>query len=98
MKTRTLLKVEGKYPDILTMESRVKGLHYLYEASPSQIVVAPSRKALAYIGQEPVLKLTANKVGDALAYWKGYSDALDDVRRAYTQAEGKGGSHAQANP
>ena len=25
-------------------------------------------------------------------------DALDDVRRAYTQAEGKGGSHAQANP
>lgn len=61
MKTRTLLKVEGKYPDILTMESRVKGLHYLYEASPSQIVVAPSGKALAYIGTEPVLRLTAKQ-------------------------------------
>lgn len=48
--------------------------------------------------KEPVLKLTANKISDALAYWKGYSDALDDVRRAYTQAEGKGGSHAQAHP
>lgn len=40
--------------------------------------------------KEPVLKLTANKISDALAYWNGYSDALDDVRRAYTQAEGKG--------
>lgn len=48
--------------------------------------------------KEPVRKLTANKFSDALAYWMGYSDALDDVRRAYTQAEGKGGSHAQANP
>lgn len=48
--------------------------------------------------KEPVRKLTANKFSDALAYWMGYSDALDDVRRAYTQTEGKGGSHAQANP
>ena len=48
--------------------------------------------------KEPVRKLTANKISDALAYWKGYSDAIDEVRRAYTQAEGKGGSHAQANP
>ena len=48
--------------------------------------------------KEPVMKLTAKKFGDALAYWKGYSDALDDVRRAYAQAEGKGGSHDQANP
>ena len=48
--------------------------------------------------KEPVLKLTANKFSDALAYWMGYSDALDDVRRAYAQAEGKGGSHDKANP
>ena len=61
MKTRTLLKVEGKYPDILTMESAVRGLHYLYEASPSQILVAPSGKALAYIGTEPVLRLSAEE-------------------------------------
>lgn len=48
--------------------------------------------------KEPVRKLTAKKFSDVLGYWMGYSDALDDVRRAYTQAEGKGGSHAQANP
>ena len=48
--------------------------------------------------KEPVRKLTAKKFSDAFGYWMGYSDALDDVRRAYTQAEGKGGSHAQANP
>ena len=48
--------------------------------------------------KEPVRKLTAKKFDDALAYWMGYSDALDDVRRAYTQAEGKGGSHDKANP
>ena len=39
----------------------MKGLHYLYEASPSQIVVAPSGKALAYIGTEPVLRLSAEE-------------------------------------
>lgn len=48
--------------------------------------------------KEPVRKLTANKFSDALAYWKGYSDAIDEVRRAYVQAEGKGDSHDQANP
>ena len=48
--------------------------------------------------KEPVRKLTAQKCSDAFGYWMGYSDAIDDVRRAYTQAEGKGGSHAQANP
>ena len=48
--------------------------------------------------KEPVQKLTKKRVDDAFGYWMGYSDALDDVRRAYTQAEGKGGSHAQAHP
>lgn len=48
--------------------------------------------------KEPVRKLTAQKCSDAFGYWMGYSDALDDVRRAYTQAEGKGGSHDQAHP
>ena len=47
MTERMLIRIERRHPDILTMESRVKGLHYLYEASPSQIVVAPSGKALA---------------------------------------------------
>lgn len=37
--------------------------------------------------KEPVLKLTANKISDALAYWKGYSDAIDEVRRAYAMRE-----------
>lgn len=61
MTERMLIRIERRYPDILTMESRVKGLHYLYEASPSQIVVAPSGKALAYIGTEPVLRLSAEE-------------------------------------
>lgn len=61
MKTRTLLKVEGKYPDILTMESRVKGLHYLYEAGLEKVAIAPSGGVLAYVSQEPVLRLTAKQ-------------------------------------
>lgn len=61
MKTRTLLKVEGKYPDILTMESRVKGLHYLYEAGLDKVAIAPSGGVLAYVRQEPVLRLTAKQ-------------------------------------
>lgn len=61
MTERMLIRIERRHPDILTMESRVKGLHYLYEASPSQIVVAPSGKALAYIGTEPVLRLSAEE-------------------------------------
>ena len=61
MTERMLIRIERRHPDILTMESRVKGLHYLSEASPSQIVVAPSGKALAYIGQEPVLRLSAEE-------------------------------------
>ena len=48
--------------------------------------------------KEPVRKLTTQKCRDAFGYWMGYSDAIDEVRRAYTQAEGKGGSHAQAHP
>lgn len=56
-----IFRIESRHPEILTMESGVRGLHYLYEASPSQIVVAPSGKALAYIGQEPVLRLSAEE-------------------------------------
>ena len=61
MKTRTLLKVEGKYPDILTMESGVRGLHYLYEAGLDKVAIAPSGGVLAYVRQEPVLRLTAKQ-------------------------------------
>ena len=61
MTEATIFKIESRHPEILTMESEVRGLHYLYEASPSQIVVAPSGKALAYIGQEPVLRLSAEE-------------------------------------
>ncbi len=61
MKTRTLLKVEGKYPDILTMESGVRGLHYLYEAGLKRVVIAPSGGVLAYVHQEPVLRLSAKQ-------------------------------------
>ena len=61
MTEATIFKIESRHPEILTMESRVKGIHYLYEASPSQIVVAPSGKALAYIGTEPVLRLSAEE-------------------------------------
>lgn len=48
--------------------------------------------------KKSVQERTRDKINEAMGYLKGYSDALDDVRRAYTQAEGKGGSHAQANP
>ena len=61
MTERMLIRIERRYPDVLTAESEVKGITYLFEASPSQIVVAPSGKALAYIGQEPVLRLTAKQ-------------------------------------
>lgn len=61
MKTRTLLKVEGKYPDILTAESEVKGLHYLYEMGLDKVAIAPSGGVLAYVRQEPVLRLTAKQ-------------------------------------
>lgn len=47
--------------------------------------------------KEPA-RQAAQKCSDAFGYWMGYSDAIDEVRRAYTQAEGKGGSHAQAHP
>lgn len=61
MTERTLIRIERRYPDVLTAESEVQGITYLFEASPSQIVVAPSGKALAYIGQEPVLRLSAEE-------------------------------------
>lgn len=61
MTERMLIRIERRYPDVLTAESKVKGITYLFEASPSQIVVAPSGKALAYIGQEPVLRLSAEE-------------------------------------
>lgn len=61
MTERMLIRIERNYPDILTAESEVKGVSYLFEASPSQIVIAPSGKALAYIGQEPVLRLSAEE-------------------------------------
>lgn len=40
----------------------------------------------------------ARKSEDLMDYLAGYLDAIDEVRRAYTQAEGKGGSHDQAHP
>ena len=48
--------------------------------------------------KEPVQERTRDKINEAMGYLAGYSDAIDEVRRAYTQAEGKGGSHDQANP
>ncbi len=61
MTEKTLLKVEDKYPDILTMESGVRGLHYLYEAGLDKVAIAPSGGVLAYVRQEPVLRLTAKQ-------------------------------------
>lgn len=61
MTERMLIRIERRYPDVLTAESKVKGITYLFEASPSQIVVAPSGKALAHIGTEPVLRLSAEE-------------------------------------
>lgn len=48
--------------------------------------------------KKSVRERTRDKINEAMVYLKGYSDAIDEVRRAYTKAEGKGGSHAQANP
>ena len=61
MTEKTLLTVEDKYPDILTMESGVRGLHYLYEAGLDKVAIAPSGGVLAYVRQEPVLRLTAKQ-------------------------------------
>lgn len=48
--------------------------------------------------KKSVQERTRDKINEAMGYLAGYSDAIDEVRRAYTHAEGKGGSHAQANP
>ena len=61
MTERTLIQVESRYPDILTAESEVKGLHYLYEAGLDRVAIAPSGGVLAYVRQEPVLRLTARQ-------------------------------------
>ena len=61
MTERTLIQLESRYPDILTMESGVRGLHYLYEAGLDKVAIAPSGGVLAYVRQEPVLRLTAKQ-------------------------------------
>ena len=61
MTEKMLIQLESRYPDILTMESRVKGLHYLYEAGLDRVAIAPSGGVLAYVSQEPVLRLTARQ-------------------------------------
>lgn len=48
--------------------------------------------------KEPARQAAKKKMEDLMDYLAGYLDAIDEVRRAYTQAEGKGGSHDQANP
>lgn len=48
--------------------------------------------------KKSVQERTRDKINEAMGYLAGYSDAIDEVRRAYTQAEGKGGSHYQAHP
>ncbi len=40
--------------------------------------------------KEPARQAAKKKTEDLMDYLAGYLDALDDVRRAYTQAEGKG--------
>ena len=67
MTEKMLIQLESRYPDILTAESEVKGLHYLYEAGLGKVAIAPSGGVLAYVRQEPVLRLTA-KQAVALAH------------------------------
>ena len=40
--------------------------------------------------KEPARQAAQKKAEDLMDYFAGYLDALDDVRRAYAQAEGKG--------
>ena len=61
MTEKMLSQLESRYPDILTAESEVKGLHYLYEAGLDKVAIAPSGGVLAYVRQEPVLRLTAKQ-------------------------------------
>ena len=61
MTEKMLIQLESRYPDILTMESGVRGLHYLYEAGLDKVAIAPSGGVLAYVRQEPVLRLTAKQ-------------------------------------
>ena len=61
MTERMLIQLESRYPDVLTVESRVKGLHYLYEMGLDKVAIAPSGGVLAYVRQEPVLRLTARQ-------------------------------------
>ena len=61
MTEKMLIQLESRYPDILTMESGVRGLHYLYEMGLDKVAIAPSGGVLAYVRQEPVLRLTAKQ-------------------------------------
>ena len=61
MTEKILIQLESKYPDILTAESGVKGLHYLYEMGLDKVAIAPSGGVLAYVRQEPVLRLSAEE-------------------------------------
>ena len=61
MTEKMLIQLESRYPDILTVESEVKGLHYLYEMGLDKVAIAPSGGVLAYVRQEPVLRLTAKQ-------------------------------------
>ena len=61
MTEKMLIQLESRYPDILTAESEVKGLHYLYEAGLDKVAIAQSGGVLAYVRQEPVLRLTAKQ-------------------------------------
>lgn len=62
MTEKMLIQLESRYPDILTMESGVRGLHYLYEMGlVDKVAIAPSGGVLAYVRQEPVLRLTAKQ-------------------------------------
>ena len=61
MTEKMLIQLESRYPDSLTAESEGKGLHYLYEAGLDKVAIAPSGGVLAYVRQEPVLRLTAQQ-------------------------------------
>ena len=64
MTEKMLIQLESRYPDVLTVESEVKGLHYLYEAGLDRVAIAPSGGVLAYVSQEPVLRLTARQAAE----------------------------------
>lgn len=53
-----LMRTEDRFPDVLSVESAVKGIHYLIDNESRYIAIAPSGWTLAETREGPLLRIT----------------------------------------